>query len=109
MHKIRNNVIHLMRSEIYCIEGHTTIFAMGRGYFIDKYLWTEGVSWWLQEMPSDEEYHNALVNFGKVGNNVDYINTHTTSSETVYYLSTLRSLGIKNDVFQKRPLTSFLV
>lgn len=29
-------------------------------------------------------------------------------SETVYYLSTLRSLGIKNDVVREQPLTSFL-
>lgn len=59
-------------------------------------------------MPTDEEYHNALVNLGKVGNKVDYIITHTAPSETVYYLSTLRSLGIKNDVVQEQPLTSFL-
>ena len=96
-----------MRGEVYCIEGNT-IFVMGGGYSIDKYRRTEGVSWWPQEMPSDEEYHNALVNLGKVGNNVDYIITHTAPSETVYYLSTLRSLGIKNDVVQEQSLTSFL-
>ena len=59
-------------------------------------------------MPSEEEYSNALVNLEEVGNNVDYIFTHTAPSEAVYYLSTLRSLGIKNDVFQEQPLTSFL-
>lgn len=107
VHKIRNNVIHLMRGEVYCIEGNT-IFVMGGGYSIDKYRRTEGVSWWPQEMPSEEEYHNAIVNLEKVGNHVDYIITHTAPSETVYYLSTLRSLGIKNDVIQEQPLTSFL-
>lgn len=59
-------------------------------------------------MPSDEEYRNAIANLDKVGNNVDYIITHTAPSETVYYLSTLRSIGIKNDVVQEQPLTSFL-
>lgn len=43
VHKIRNNAIHLMRDEVYCIEGYL-IFVMGGGYSIDKYLRTEGVS-----------------------------------------------------------------
>ena len=86
VHKIRNNnVIHLMRGEVYCIDGNT-IFVMGGGYSIDKYRRTEGVSWWSQEMPSEEEYLSALANLDKVGNNVDYIITHTAPSETVYYL-----------------------
>lgn len=60
-------------------------------------------------MPSEEEYHNALVNLEDVGNHVDYIITHTAPSETIYYLSTLRNLGIKNDVVQEQRLTSFLM
>ena len=107
VHKIRRNIIHLMRGEVYCVE-ENTIFVMGGGYSIDKYRRTEGVSWWRREMPSEEEYHNAIMNLERVGNHVDYIITHTAPSETVYYLSTLRSLGIKNDVVQEQPLTSFL-
>ena len=107
VHKIRQNVIHLMRGEVYCIED-ISIFVMGGGYSIDKYLRTEGVSWWSQEMPSEEEYDNALENLRNADFKVDYIITHTAPSETVYYLSTLRSLGIKNDVVQERQLTIFL-
>lgn len=106
VHKIRRNIIHLMRGEVYCVE-ENTIFVMGGGYSIDKYRRTEGVSWWQDEMPSEEEYNNARMNLERVGNHVDYIITHTAPSETVYYLSTLRSLGIKNDVVQEQPLTSF--
>lgn len=107
VHKVRNNVIHLMRGEVYHIAGNT-IFVMGGGYSIDKYLRTEGISWWPQEMPSEEEYCNAMVNLEQIGNHVDYIITHTAPSETVYYLSTLRKFGIKNDVIQEQPLTNFL-
>lgn len=107
VHKIRQNIIHLMRGEVYCIED-ISIFVMGGGYSIDKYLRTEGVSWWPQEMPSEEEYDNALENLKNADFKVDYIITHTAPSETVYYLSTLRSLGIKNDVVQERQLTIFL-
>lgn len=106
VHKIRQNVIHLMRGEVYCIED-ISIFVMGGGYSIDKYLRTEGVSWWSQEMPSEEEYNNALENLKRINYTVDYIITHTAPSETVYYLSTLRSLGIKNDVVQEQQLTIF--
>jgi hypothetical protein len=107
VHKIRKNVIHLMRGEVYNIEGNS-IFVMGGGYSLDKDFRTEGVSWWPQEMPSEEEYHNAIVNLERVNNQVDYIITHTAPSETVYYLSTIRSLGIKNNVIEELPLTTFL-
>lgn len=107
VHKIRPNVIHLMRGEIYDIEGNS-IFVMGGGYSIDKCFRTEGVSWWTQEMPSEEEYHRAIINLERVNNQVDYIITHTAPSETIYYLSTLRSLGIKNNVTEELPLTTFL-
>jgi hypothetical protein len=96
-----------MRGEVYSIEGNS-IFVMGGGYSIDKYLRTEGESWWPQEMPSEEEYKNAVANLEKVNNQVDFIITHTAPSETVYYLSTLRSLGIKNNVTEELPLTMFL-
>lgn len=107
VHKIRHNVIHLMRGEVFHIEGHS-IFVMGGGYSIDKYRRIEGISWWPQEMPSNEEYQAAISNLERINNCVDYILTHTAPSETVYYLSTLRNLGIKNDVTEELQLTSFL-
>ena len=61
VHKIRQNVIHLMRGEVYCMED-ISIFVMGGGYSIDKYRRTEGISWWFQEMPSEEEYNHAFAN-----------------------------------------------
>lgn len=81
---------------------------MGGGYSIDKYRRKEGVSWWPQEMPSEEEYRNAIQNHEKVDDHVDYIITHTAPSESVYYLSTIISLGIKGDVVEELPLTLFL-
>lgn len=59
-------------------------------------------------MPLEEEYHRAIMNLERVNNQVDYIITHTAPSETIYYLSTLRSLGIKNNVTEELPLTTFL-
>jgi len=107
IHKIRHNLIHLMRGEVYCIE-EQWIFTFGGGYSIDKYRRQEGVSWWPQEMPSEEEYLNAEENLKKINYRVDYIITHTAPSESVYYLSTIRSLGIRNDVAEELQLTTFL-
>ena len=36
VHKLRHNLIHLMRGEVYCIEG-LRVFTFGGGYSIDKY------------------------------------------------------------------------
>lgn len=107
VHKIRTNVIHLIRGEIYNIE-KKSIFVMGGGYSIDKCYRIEGISWWSQEMPSEEEYQNALMNLKKVDFKVNYIVSHTAPSETVYYLSTLKRLRIKRAVSEEMPLTFFL-
>ena len=107
VHKLHHNLIYLMRGEIYVICG-LKFFTFGGGYSLDKYRRQEGLSWWSQEMPSEDEYRNAEVNLQKVNYEVDYIITHTAPSESVYYLSTIRSLGIKNDVIEELPLTTFL-
>lgn len=107
VHELRPNVLHLMRGEIYDIDGER-IFVMGGGYSIDKYRRTEGVSWWPREMPSEDEYQKARDKLKKADFKVDYIITHTAPAETVSYLSTIRSYGIKNDVADEMPLTAFL-
>ncbi len=107
VHEIRKNVFHLMRGEVYQIEG-IRIFTFGGGYSIDRWRRQENISWWPQEMPSKEEYEHAEQNLQKVQYQVDYILTHTAPAESVYYLSTIRRFGIKNDVIEERPLTAFL-
>jgi len=107
VHKIRENLIHLMRGEIYEIEGKR-IFTFGGGYSVDKPYRTEGVSWWPEEMPSEEEYTNAEENLKRANYKVDYIITHTASKESISYLSTIRGLGIKNDVVEELTLNTFL-
>lgn len=107
IHRLRDNLIHLMRGEVYQMDGKS-LFTFGGGYSIDKYRRKEGISWWPEEMPSQEEYQNAERNLEMAGNCVDYIITHTAPSESVYYLSTMRNLGIMDNVVEERPLTTFL-
>lgn len=107
VHKLRSNVIHLMRGEIFRIEGRT-IFVFGGGYSIDKPLRKEGFSWWPQELPSAEEYENAERNLARFDFRVDHIITHTAPQETLYYLTHMRSFGIRGDIPEDRELTTFL-
>lgn len=94
IHKIRNNIIHLMRGQVFTIE-NKTFFTMGGGTSIDKewrlqwkyeqnqYL-KRGKSpkkiWWEQELPTEDEILEAKKNLSANQNRVDYILTHTQSN-----------------------------
>ena len=103
---IRKNVIHLMRGEIYDIDGRK-VFCLGGGYSLDRDYRIPGRSWWPQEMPDDEEYKNATKNLETGDFKVDYVLTHTAPADTVEYMSRL-NLGIKNTVVEEFPLTGYL-
>lgn len=107
VHKIRrNNLIHLMRGQVYHIENFT-LFSFGGGYSIDKAFRKEGYDWWPQEMPNDNEYNEGLDNLSKVNNSVDYIITHTTSLTNLDKLSKLPYID-KDLSIEERPLNKFL-
>lgn len=84
-HKIKPNLYHLIRGEIFTIEGKT-FFAMGGARSVDRHLRTPFKDWWPEEMPSKEEYDNALDNLEKVNWKVDYIVTHCTDSHTLWLI-----------------------
>ena len=76
VHRVRSNVYHLMRGEIYEIEGKT-FFAFGGATSVDRHCRIEFVSWWSQENFSRDEFENAVENLEKVDFTVDYVLTHT--------------------------------
>lgn len=82
IHRIRENVIHLMRGQVFDIDGKR-IFTMGGAYSIDKYMRFEGRSWWREELPCDAEYREAIRSLKECGNRVDYIVTHTAPREII--------------------------
>ena len=82
IHRIRKNVIHLMRGQVFNIDGKK-IFTMGGAYSIDKPYRQEGISWWPQEMPSKEEYDEAHNNLELADYEVDYIITHAAPEDTM--------------------------
>lgn len=74
-HRLRRNVVHLMRGQVYRLEGKR-LFTMGGGYSIDRLRRFEGVDWWARELPSGAEYELARENLLAEGMEVDYILTH---------------------------------
>ncbi len=96
VHKIRPSVLHLMRGEVFEIEGKK-IFAFGGASSHDieagilnmdekdkivrlrkigaRYR-VRNLSWWDRELPTDEEMENGLKNLKKVDFKVDYIISH---------------------------------
>lgn len=84
---ISPSVIHLMRGQVYTLEGKT-FFTMGGATSIDKAYRIEGESWWRQELPSVEEYLEADRNLEANGNKVDYVITHCCSARQFYKFNT---------------------
>lgn len=75
---IAPSIIHLMRGEIYNIDGYS-FFAMGGASSHDIEFRTENISWWKDELPNDKEYENAFKNLEKHNNKVDFIISHCCS------------------------------
>jgi hypothetical protein len=82
IHRIRPNLVHLMRGQVFTLEG-MTLFTMGGGYSLDKAMRTPGRSWWPEELPSEEEYAEGLSNLSRHGNRVDFIISHAAPIETM--------------------------
>lgn len=99
IHRIRNNIIHLCRGQVFEIEGHT-FFTFGGGNSIDRMMRREGISWWPQEMPNNEEYSEADRNLNRYGRSVDFIITHAAPEDTMSRLHPYHA--------DEKPLNNFL-
>lgn len=91
VHRINDSVIHLMRGQIYLIDGNK-IFTFGGAMSSDIEFRKENVSWWKDEMPSKVEQEEGLKNLEVNNWEVDYIITHTCPAS---------ALKVINNTFQK--------
>ncbi len=82
IHRLRKNVIHLMRGQVYEIDGKK-ILTFGGAYSRDRAQRKEGYSYWREEIPNDSEYKEATVNIKANNYEVDYIITHTAPREII--------------------------
>lgn len=107
VHKIRPHVIHLMRGEIFDILGKK-FFAFGGArshdirdgvleldderintwrYDYSKLFRINHLSWWKEEMPSEEERQNGIKNLEKYNHHVDYILTHEIPASVTHLIN----------------------
>lgn len=82
VHKISDSIIHLMRGQVFEIDG-MKIFTFGGAASIDKEFRKEGESWWSEEVPSKSEHLEGLKNLELSGWEVDFIITHTCAESIV--------------------------
>lgn len=72
---ISDNLIHLMRGQIYTIEDKK-IFTFGGGHSQDFDFRRNSQNWWKREKPSHEEIIEAIENLKLNDNSLDYVITH---------------------------------
>lgn len=79
VHRISGNLFHLIRGQIFTIEGQR-FFVFGGGESPDKEIRLEQHSWWRDELPSPAEMAEGAENLDEAGLKVDYILTHEPPS-----------------------------
>ena len=75
VHRIEGNLLHLMRGQVFNIEGNS-IFTFGGGESNDKDIRSEKGLYWREELPSPWEMAQGAAKLDEIGCKVDYIITH---------------------------------
>ncbi|AEF87024.1 Ser/Thr protein phosphatase family protein [Treponema primitia ZAS-2] len=78
--QVSDNVFFLLNSHTYTIAGKRFL-VFGGGLSVDKAYRIPGRSWWPQEIPTDEEFHQLLEIAGH--ERFDYILTHAAPQSFV--------------------------
>ena len=80
VHRLTDHIVHLMRGNIFTIEGKT-FFVFGGCKSSQK--WREMGLWYPQEEATEEEYQLAYRNLEQHHMQVDYVLTHKYEKEDV--------------------------
>lgn len=124
VHEIRPHILHLMRGQVFIIEGKK-FFTFGGASSHDvqdgildyedkdwkekahilnqqgKYMYRiKGLSWWEEELPTEEEMQIGIDNLKKHNNKVDFIITHTPSASVIALLG--------HGLYEQDRLTQYL-
>ena len=123
VHRIRPSVLHLMRGQVFELEGKKFftfggasshdisggILELDDPHFQEKkeHLdrgWkpyrVNHLTWWKEELPSPEEMQEGLANLLKHHNKVDFVITHCASSSTAALLG--------HGLYEQDVLTEYL-
>jgi len=80
VHHITGNLYHLMRGQVYNIQG-TTVFALGGGESPEVEMRYGGEFWLKDQLPTQAELLEGVNNMEKMGFGVDMILSHEPSSK----------------------------
>lgn len=75
VHRIKGNLLHLMRGQIFDIDGNT-FFTFGGGESTDKDMRITNNLWWREEEATPIEMADGARVLDEAGCKVDYIITH---------------------------------
>lgn len=98
VHEVARDVYHLDRGQVLTIDGRR-FFVMGGAVSHDKLYRKEHISWWRQELPSEEEMERGISALESVNWNVDYVLTHCAPRSVQQMLASW---------YENDPLTGFL-
>lgn len=114
-HKIKDSIYHIMRGEVFTLEGKKFFCFGGAASHdisdgildVEDPHWKEkaktlvrrdqhmfrikGLSWWPEESPSEEEMEYGIENLEKINYDVDFIITHDAPVEFKYHLGFYRN------------------
>lgn len=96
--EIAPSIYHLERGQVLTIDGKK-IFCMGGARSVDKAYRKEHISWWKEEIPSNEEMTMAIRSLDRCGWSVDYVFTHCAPRSVQTML---------NSYYENDPMVSFL-
>lgn len=127
VHVIRENVLHLLRGQVFTLEGKT-FFTMGGAACHDiqdgvldpadwefdakyrefrsrdKFFRIKHYTWWEEELPCEAELEEGLCALSAHGHRVDYILTHCAPTRLQNQIASV--LG--NDTYPVNTLTEYL-
>ena len=109
--KISDSIIHLMRGQVFDING-VKIFTMGgaeshdRGYVTGTEKQDINKIWWKEEIPSKKEWTEARRNLKKHNNTVDFIITHEAPGNVRMKLN-YDVNGLSNELWQIHDTVDF--
>ncbi len=75
VHRISAKVRHLMRGQVYDIDG-LSVLAFGGATSHDRQFRQEGLSWWPEELPSEDDFACAEQSLSRRGWEVDLVVSH---------------------------------
>lgn len=100
IHRIQDSIFHLMRGEIFEIDG-LRFFVLGGAASTDREWRREGFDWFEEELPSAEECRHAWDNLERAGWEVDYVLTHTAPTSLVRRLNRTERADAFTDFLQE--------